>query len=169
MKQIRDLMSERLVTLNERIAVPRALAQLKAEKVHHALVVELGGVAGVVCRCDLELARTDATVSTCMKRHFVFIEDRASPSDAVHLMQRWGVGLLPVFASDGHVVGVVTRRDLRESGYLPGRRGFDRCASCGSTHSLTPQRDDTTPVFCRECLEPPLTSNGYAYTLGGGD
>jgi CBS-domain-containing membrane protein len=162
-------MSERLVTLNERISVPRALEQLRAERVHHGLVVELGRVSGVICRCDLDVARLDQTIASCMKRRFVSIEDAASPLDAVNLMQRWGIGLLPVFASEGHVVGVVTRRDLRERGYLPGRRGFDRCASCGAAHSLTPQRDEATPVFCRECLEPPLTSNGFAFTLGGGD
>ncbi len=169
MTRIRDVMSERLVTLNEHISVPSALAQLKVEKVHHALVVELGRVSGVVCRCDLDAARTDDVVASCMKRHFVFIEEQASASEAVELMQRWGVGLLPVFANDGYIVGVVTRRDLRNRGYLPGRRGFDCCASCGSAHSLTPRRDDTTPVFCRECLEPALNANGFTVTLGGGD
>lgn len=76
---------------------------------------------------------------------------------------------MPVFAQEGHVVGVVTRRDLRRSGFLPGRRGVDCCASCGTAHSLSPFQDESVPVFCRDCLEPPTSAIGDAFTLGGGD
>lgn len=169
MNHVRDMMSDRLVTLNEHVSVSDALLRLKAEKVHHALVVELGELQGVICCCDLEAAPRDSTVGSCMKRHYVFIDDESSPIDAARLMQRWGIGLLPVIAGEGHVVGVVTRRDLRNTGFLPGRLGVDRCASCGETHSLSPWRDDSVPVFCRDCLEPSSSALGFSYTLGGGD
>lgn len=168
MNHIRDMMSEKLVTLNGLVAVSGALARLRSEQVHHALVVDLGELRGVICCCDLESAPQDATVGACMKRHYVFIDDESSPTDAARLMQRWGIGLLPVIAGEGHVVGVVTRRDLRNKGFLPGRPGVDRCAACGETHSLSPWRDDTTPVFCRDCLEPSSPAAGFTITLGGG-
>ena len=168
MNHIRDVMSERLVTLNQFTSVSAALARLTGESVHHALVVELGELKGVVCCCDLEAAPPQSSVGECMKRHYVFIDDQTSPVDAARLMQRWGIGLLPVFAGEGHVVGVVTRRDLRNKGFLPGRRGVDRCASCGAAHSLLPWRDENIPVFCRDCVELPKPPNGFV-TLGGGD
>jgi CBS-domain-containing membrane protein len=168
MNQIRDMMSEKLVTLNEYVGVSDALLRLRNEKVHHALVVELGELKGVICCCDLEAAPHDAAVGACMKRHYVFIDDESSPIDAARLMQRWGIGLLPVIAGEGHVVGVVTRRDLRNRGFLPGRPGVDRCAACGKTHSLSPWRDDTTPVFCRDCLQPSTSPADLNITLEGG-
>lgn len=169
MKHVRDMMSESLVTLNEYVPVSDALLRLKSEKVHHALVVELGELKGVICCCDLESAPHETAVGSCMKRHYVSIDGESSPSDAARLMQRWGIGLLPVIAGEGHVVGVVTRRDLRKTGFLPGRLGIDRCAACGETHSLSPWRDDNVPVFCRDCLEPSSSSLGFSRTLGGGD
>lgn len=86
MNCIRDVMSERLVTLNEFMPISVALLCLKTEQVHHALVAALGELRGVVCRCDLEAADSSATVSSCMKRHFVFIDDRSTPLEAARLM-----------------------------------------------------------------------------------
>jgi hypothetical protein len=85
------------------------------------------------------------------------------------MMQRWGIGFLPVIGESGELSGVVTRRDLRRAGFLPNRRGVDRCASCGETHSLEPCTDDWVPVFCRKCAEPPTHPGGFYATLGGGD
>jgi hypothetical protein len=83
-------------------------------------------------------------------------------------MLRWGVGFLPVLDGGGHVIGVITRRDMRAHGALPGQRGVDLCAGCGKDHSLTPRLDETTPVFCRDCLEPTVLPSGFSYTIGGG-
>jgi len=74
-----------------------------------------------------------------------------------------------VIGDSGELVGVVTRRDLRRTGFLPNRRGVDRCASCGETHSLEPCTDEWLPVFCRNCSEPPTEPDGPYLTLGGGD
>jgi CBS-domain-containing membrane protein len=169
MDQIQDVMSEHLVTVDPMTPVPDALARLRAEHVHHALVVHHGEMAGVVCSCDLEAAATDAAVCACFKPSYVFIEGEASSSEAAELMQRWGIGFLPVLGHDGQVVGVVTRRDLRARGLLPGERGVDLCAGCGKAHSLTPRVDESTPVFCRDCLEPNVLPSGFSYTIGGGD
>jgi CBS-domain-containing membrane protein len=146
-----------------------ALERLEREAVHHALVATEGDLHGVVCRCDLERVPAKTHVGHCMKKDYVFVDEETTAREAAEMMQRWGIGFLPVIGGTGELVGVVTRRDLRRTGYLPNRRGVDRCASCGETHSLAPCTDDWVPVFCRNCSEPPTSPDGGYLTLGGFD
>lgn len=168
MAHVQEMMSQRLVMLDSTTPVPDALTRLRDEHVHHALVAQDGEMAGVICGCDLETASSKSAVCACFKPSYLSIDADASVNDAANLMLRWGVGFLPVLDDVGHVVGVVTRRDLRERGALPGQRGVDLCAGCGKDHGLTPKLDDTTPVFCRDCLEPSVLPSGFSYTIGGG-
>jgi CBS-domain-containing membrane protein len=169
MTKVTGVMSKYLVRLPCGMTAEDALERLEREAVHHALVAPEGDMQGVVCRCDLERVPARTHVGDCMKKDYVFVDEATTAREAAEMMQRWGIGFLPVIGPHGALVGVVTRRDLRRTGHLPNRRGVDRCASCGETHSLAPCTDDWIPVFCRNCSEPPTTADGRYLTLGGGD
>ena len=169
MTKVTSVMSKYLVRLQRSYTAEDALDHLDREAVHHALVTHDGDMEGVVCRCDLERVPAKTHVGDCMKKDYVFVDEETTPREAAEMMQRWGIGFLPVIGDNGELVGVVTRRDLRRTGFLPNRRGVDRCASCGETHSLGPCTDDWVPVFCRNCSEPPTAADGPYVTLGGGD
>ena len=161
------VMSKHLVKLPCSITSEGALEALERESVHHALVTRGDDLEGVVCRCDLERARPNDPVAHFMRKDYLFVDDQTAAREAAAMMQRWGIGFLPVIAASGELAGVVTRRDLRRTGFLPDRWGVDRCAACGESHSLEPRCDDLIPVFCRDCSAPP--PGGLYVTLGGGD
>jgi hypothetical protein len=157
-------MSKYLVRLPRGMVAEDALERLEREAVAYE-----GDMQGVVCRCDLERVPAKTRVGDCMKKDYVFVDEETTCREAAEMMQRWGIGFLPVIGGTGDLIGVVTRRDLRRTGFLPNRRGVDRCASCGETHSLAPCTDDWVPIFCRNCSEPPTSPDGVYLTLGGGD
>ncbi|HEX6274650.1 MAG TPA: CBS domain-containing protein [Polyangiaceae bacterium] len=167
--KVTSVMSKHLVKLPASITTEDALERLEREAVHHALVTIGDDLVGVVCRCDLERVSAKTRVVACMKKDYVFVDESTTAKEAAEMMQRWGIGFLPVIGESGELGGVVTRRDLRRTGFLPNRRGVDRCASCGETHSLEPCTDDWVPIFCRKCSEPPTHPGGFYATLGGGD
>ena len=169
MTRVTSVMSKYLVRLPRTITVQDALERLECEAVHHALVTREGDMEGVVCVCDLERVPSRSHVGECMKKDYVFVDEATTAREAAEMMQRWGIGFLPVIGATGELVGVLTRRDLRRTGFLPNRRGVDRCAACGETHSLAPCTDDWIPVFCRKCSEPPNRPGGPSITLGDGD
>ncbi len=138
--------------------------------VHHVLVTQESTLVGVACVCDLASALDQEPVSHYMKGPPVALNIDDSPDEVALLMQSSGASCLPVADSGGRLSGVVTRRDLRRTGYLPNERGVDVCAACGTGHHLSP-RCREEPVFCAECLEQ-VQSSGVRqmyFTLGGGD
>ena len=166
---VTSVMSKYLVRLRSSLRVEDAIERLEREAVHHALVTRGDDLEGVVCVCDLERYRAKTRVAECMKKDYVFVDEATTAREAAELMQRWGIGFLPVIGDTAEIVGVVTRRDLRRTGFLPNRRGVDRCASCGETHSLEPCTNDWVPIFCKKCTERPDSPGGMYMTLGGGD
>lgn len=167
--KVTSVMSKYLVRLSHRMTTEEAFERLEAEAVHHALVTHENEIVGVICCCDLDRVPPSTLVGHCMRRDYIFVDEATTAREAAQMMLRWGIGFLPVVGESGEVSGVVTRRDLRRTGFLPNRRGVDRCASCGETHSLLPSTDDWLPVFCRTCAEPPPSPEGPYVTLGGGD
>lgn len=138
--------------------------------VHHVLVTRGSALVGLACVCDLGCALDGETVSEHMKGLPVALNIDDSPDDVAQLMKSSGASCFPVADAQGRLSGVVTRSDLRHSGYLPNERGVDVCAACGSAHHLTP-RCGEEPVFCADCLEQ-VRSVGVPtmyFTLGGGD
>jgi len=169
MTKVTNVMSKYLVRLARTTTAEDAIDRLEREAVHHALVTHDGDMQGVVCLCDLERVPARSHVAACMKKDYVFVDEVTTARETAEMMQRWGIGFLPVIGGSGEIVGVVTRRDLRRTGFLPNRRGVDRCASCGEAHSLAPRTNDWIPVFCRKCTEPPTYPREMYLTLGGGD
>lgn len=152
-------------------AVAHAAARLAQTRgVHHLLAIEAEMLRGILCECDLDAARGDAIVSEMMHSPVVSVAADATLAHAAGLMREQAVGCLPVLSASGHMVGVVTRRDLRRVGAFAREPGLDARAACGNTHDLSPQRRPA-PSFCLECAFPPPLSESSVearyQTLGG--
>lgn len=151
-------------------SVEDAMALAEAWGVHHLMVTAEMSLVGVICQCDLAEAGDTAPVSERMQSPFVFVTPDASIDDAAETMVNCGVGCLPVLDDLGRLAGVVTRRDLREAGALPGSPGFDVCASCGGAHNLRVPSRGGAVVFCADCMARSNPRDEYSVTtLGGSD
>ena len=149
-----DAMTLDPVTCPSGSSVDAALSRAQAHKLHHFPVVgPEGELVGLVCVCNLQRAKPKDLVSSCMSSPVYTIAGHAPLEDAADLMREHGVGCLAVVSPGGHLMGVVTRRDLRQAGVLSRERGLDACAACGSTHGLMSATERDAPVFCGECLE----------------
>jgi signal-transduction protein with cAMP-binding, CBS, and nucleotidyltransferase domain len=156
------LMSARPVAVDGNLEAHAAAQVARRRGVHHLLVVHQGELVGIVCLCDLENAPAFDHVDGIGRSSIVFINSSATAEAGAQVMRDSGVGCLPVIDSTGAVVGIVTRRDLRDAGLLPAERGVDLCATCGTGHHLHSRPNSEPPVFCASCLE--VTPGA---TLGG--
>jgi CBS domain-containing protein len=140
--------------------------------VHHLIVIDHYDLVGEVCRCDLRLARAEEPVIRCMHSPPVTIDDQETLDGAARVMAERGIGCLPVVDWIGALHGVITRRDLRRAGILPGDAGR-ACAACGATHGLWPVPGDGAVAFCRHCVEHVRSPRGpvepFYCAEGGGD
>lgn len=170
MLSIRDVMTTWPVVVGLDDSAEEARSLADAWGVHHLMVTSDSALVGVVCQCDLADAADDDPVSKHMQSPFVFVSPQASIDAAAETMIGCGVGCLPVLDELGRLAGVVTRRDLREAGALPGSPGFDACASCGETHNLRVPARGGAVVFCADCIGRGSTGQDHAVTtLGGSD
>lgn len=148
---VRRLMSNRPIFIEARASAHLAKHLARSHDVHHLLVTRDGEFVGVTCLCDLEDARETDSVARRMRSPAVCIGENDTCEQAALIMMQCGVGCLPVVSDDGVLRGVITRRDLRRGGSLPGEKGVDRCAHCGSSHRLRPANARTRQVLCFPC------------------
>ncbi len=108
-------MSRSLITTSPEARVSDA-ADLASDKgVRHLVVMDCEELVGVLCTCDLCDVDPRARVSRCMSSPVQTVDACATLSEAATIMQRNGVGCLPVTVG-GLVIGIVTRSDLRGEG-----------------------------------------------------
>lgn len=158
------VMSRRPLVIESRAPAPLARGMAYTHDVHHLLVLRDGELVGVTCLCDLEHAKPTDSVARRMRAPALCIGVNDTTEQAALTMLQCGVGCLPVVDDDGVLVGIVTRRDLRRGGTLPGEPGLDRCGHCGTSHHLKPADGDGRPVLCFTCasaLRPPLESGTF--------
>lgn len=172
MKQkVVELMSRSPVIIDANETVEAACRFAEERDVHHLLVVDAAELVGVVCQCDLTDSMPGTRVGRHMRSPVIWTSETDTLEQAASTMLQCGVGCLPVLDErDGRLSGVLTRRDLRHAGILPGERGVDLCASCGTSHRLRAPEFPDLPVFCFECLEQAPPSAGKLaiyFTLGG--
>ncbi|MBK7581347.1 MAG: CBS domain-containing protein [Myxococcales bacterium] len=155
-----------LVDFRMRADVARRL--LRARGVHFALVARDRRLFGVVFGEALEAARPFSSLEEIANRNPPRLLETDTLERAAKFALETGADGLPVMAENGELVGVLTRRQLRTAGFLPGERGIDLCSSCGSTHDLDASTEGA-PAFCLECLRaiPSDTLNEVYGTLGG--
>jgi CBS domain-containing protein len=170
MPTLSQLMGKTPLTVEARSGARAANDLANRRGVHHVLVTQDSTLVGVACVCDLASALDHETVSHHMKGPPIAVNTNDSPDEVAQMMKSSGASCFPVADADGRLSGIVTRRDLSRSGFLPNERGVDICAACGTAHHLSP-RCCEEPVFCAECLEQ-VQSSGVRqmyFTLGGGD
>jgi CBS domain-containing protein len=148
-----DIMSKPKVVVRPITPVREAEALALHFRVHHLPVIDADGdLVGMVCLCDIRDAPASGLVADCVSSPVVTATIATTLSDAAGMMREHGVGCLPIVSSGGHLIGVVTRRDLREVGIFSRERGVDSCQACGSTHSLEPAEKPGDLVFCADCV-----------------
>lgn len=118
---------------------------------HYLLVADGGQIVGVACACDLGRSMPDTALSSCMRTLSRGIGDGASLDEAARAMSDQGAECLPVFSSDGRLVGILTGEQLRRCGVasdaLPAN---PLCRSCyRARHVETPPREDGAGCRCR--------------------
>ncbi len=133
-RQIRDVMTTRVVTVRQDTPFKMVAALLAEHRISAVPVVDgLGRVVGVVSEADLlpkefrvsrtgllgswrhrgERALADATAAEeLMSAPAITVEPDRTVPDAARIMHRRGVKRLPVVDARGTLVGIVSRRDL---------------------------------------------------------
>lgn len=168
MKRVAELShtAPAFVALADSVKVAREAAALT--KAHYLMVTDDAHLVGLLCLCDLGERADDAPIAPLVHSPFAFVTSETPAEEAAAVMLECCIGCLPVL-DDGVVKGLLTRRDLRESGVLPDSRGVDRCAACEGTHDLHLDPRGGDVVFCRQCLDKasPHLDHEHATTLGG--
>lgn len=160
---VQQLMSSPILSVSPVMPVSDALELAFQHGLHHLPIIDRGSALGLVCTCDLEAAKPNATVSTSMRRPPASIGPRTSPSDALELMNSRRVGSLLVVDGE-RLIGIVTRHDLAEAGVpMSDPRGY--CSCCGDIAHLKPH---ATGALCAECWDRSLPSTPMEHGGGGG-
>jgi len=118
--RLQDIMSEDVKTVTPGASVTEARSLMRANGIHHLLVIERKQVVGVVSERDLggrlggrgaEAAGTQ--VAQVMSPHVVSGSPSTTVRQAANLMRGRAVGCLAVL-DGGKAVGIVTTTDLLE-------------------------------------------------------
>ncbi len=165
-----SVMTAHAVFVDARAEVSAADQVLRSRGGDWLLVMDDSVLVSVVSGTDLAGASSDDRVSALGKASFLvaYVDDPIS-GVAERMLGR-GIACVPVLDDRGQIVGILTRADLRRARLLPGERGMDLCASCGSDEHLEQSCTERGRAFCVDCLSglpsPIGEDAGYA-TLGG--
>lgn len=144
---VEQIMTHDPVCIAAKAQAHEALVLANRERVHYLLVVdEDNDLDGITCLCDVERARVNEVVRSFAHSPVTYVMAGESAEHAALIMQQCAVGCLPVLRDPGHLVGVLTRHDLRAVGALHA----NPCACCGSNHDLV--ENERGLALCRRCL-----------------
>lgn len=108
---VAEVMGTSLFTVTPDTAVSAALRLAADKHVSHFLVVDDGGLTGIVCDTDLQGARRETLVEDCMTSPVLCIGPETTIEEATGIMEENAVGALPVVTGT-FLVGMVTRAGL---------------------------------------------------------
>lgn len=115
-----EVMSAPVTTVAPNVSIERAWNEMQLARVHHLVVVERGGIRGIVSSHDLATAPRSATVAEHMSTGVVTAEPHTTVREAANLLRGRAIGCLPIVERE-KLVGIVTVSDLLE---LLGRGGL---------------------------------------------
>ena len=159
---VAEVMGTSLFTVTPDTAVSAALRLAADKHVSHFLVVDDGGLTGIVCDTDLQNARRETLVEDCMTTPVLCIGPDTTIEEASGIMEENAVGCLPVVTGT-FLVGIVTRDtleslDLNLDIDVPFLKNMQRtatkliCVGCGSNRKVVRDvRSSLTPM-CVRCL-----------------
>lgn len=162
---VAEIMGTSLFTLSPDTAVSAALRLASDKHVSHFLVVEDGGLTGIVCDRDLHNAGKEKLVEDCMTTPVLCIGPETTIEEATGIMEENAVSCLPVVTGT-FLVGMVTRDSLgaldleANRDVLSPERAEEAivaatplsCVGCGSQrHVARDVRSNLIPM-CQKCL-----------------
>lgn len=126
--KIKDIMSERVLTLHPKEKISTAYELCNLHKIHHLPITVHNKVVGILSYGDLLFARDINSklqiiskeeihglgfdlVESIMKRNPITIDEDAEVTDAVDLMVKYRINCLPV-VNDGLLTGIFTSFDV---------------------------------------------------------
>ena len=113
---VESLMSTALVCVQDTDTVAAAHQEMLRACIHHLPVVDahrnLVGVLSSTDVLDHWSRRRSERVGKCMSRAPVTVSTATSTTRAAAMMREYGFRSLPVVASDGHLIGIITETDL---------------------------------------------------------
>lgn len=122
-RRVRELMSAPVHVVDPDLPLEGLEEALLAWAHTGAPVARDGVLLGIVTTSDIERAerdgRLDLPVSSCMAQHVRTTGPEEPIEHALALMEKAGVGRLPVLDEAGRLVGIVTRSDIRRVLYTP--------------------------------------------------
>jgi CBS domain-containing membrane protein len=124
---VESLMSTALVCVQDTDTVATAHQEMLRACIHHLPVVDAHrNLVGILSSTDvLEhwSRRQRERVGECMSRAPVTVSVSTSTARAADMMLEQGFRSLPVVASDGHLVGIITETDLLRASRDESARG----------------------------------------------
>ncbi len=114
--RVQDIMTDRVETVRPGTPAEEAWQLMRANRIHHLVVTNKDGVAGVVSERDIggprgARLRRDQTVEALMTPHPVTVEPTIPVRRAANMMRGRAIGCL-VVTQKKRVVGIVTVSDL---------------------------------------------------------
>ena len=109
--RIQDVMTSDIVTIAPQATIAEAREKLRANKIHHLIVLEDKKIIGVLSDRDLANRRPEMVVADVMTREVATISPRATLRQAAGRMQGRTISCLPVI-DRGKLTGIVTSNDL---------------------------------------------------------
>jgi len=134
-RSIGRLMTPDYVAIRPGWAVPRAMEHVRrrgrnSETVDTLYVVDAGWkLLGAVSLRQLILARQDQTVESIMTAPAISLSAFDDREEAARVMDKYDLSVLPVVASDGVMVGIVTSDDIFEVAQEEATEDFHRSAA----------------------------------------
>jgi CBS domain-containing protein len=117
---------------------------------HLAVTDEQGKPVGVVSLSDLAGRPPETEVWAWMGGSPITVDFDAPVSEAATIMRERMLGCVPVL-EQGRVVGLLTRGDLEQEGFLT-KNECPRCALCHGYHHIRPD-DVSGLLLCPKCTE----------------
>lgn len=163
---VAEVMGTSLFTVTPDTAVSAALRLAADKHVSHFLVVDDGGLTGIVCDSDLKNARREMLVEDCMTTPVLCIGPETTIEEASGIMAENAVGCLPVVTGT-FLVGMVTKDslvaldldlnmdldlDVQAPRELQGPPGKLICVGCGSTRKVARDVRSNLIPLCIRCL-----------------